>query len=267
MRSYPEPAKHNIRASTLCIRSSLKQAHQKGCWWTGAPTSSRLSRQTQASFPSENRWDRWRAASHLGQLGPFLLEFWERKRFRLLPRCCRHHHWGGAASPFRCKLVLLARDSKGDIATKLPTALANDEAWPRLYSTSSLLLHDGHDTRAIVQGVFWNRKWKTGTGPQLRRLDALVLTNSSIIPQNADRASSTCKNYWPLLGTTLGQRAVHLFESTCLFFPWNPSKPTRALTLNNDLKRNAKKKTKKGQGNPVRNVGTKKTCVLVLRES
>ena len=56
----------------------------------------------------------------VGRAISFLL--WEQQRFRLLPSCCRHHHIREGSAPlFRCKLVLLAGDCKGDKATKFPT--------------------------------------------------------------------------------------------------------------------------------------------------
>ena len=43
---------------------------------------------------------------------------------------------------------LSSRNGKGNTPTKLPTALANDEAWQRLHIVSSLLLHDYHAAHA-----------------------------------------------------------------------------------------------------------------------
>ena len=83
------PAKH-VHGSIL--RDSLKQAHQKGCWQTGAPTTP-PSNPRFRSFPPESRWDRRRAAPaavtsvcHAGMVGPFpFLSVWEWQR--LVKRC------------------------------------------------------------------------------------------------------------------------------------------------------------------------------------
>ena len=169
MQMFADPAEHNVRANILCICTSLKpETHRKGVDKLHgpppppppnvsliSPSNPRFfsARKSMGSLKSRH------AVTSVSRAISFLL--WEWQRFRLLPSCCRHH-WEGDAPLSRYKLVLLAGDGKRNIATKLPSALASDEAPPPPPSSPSRLPRcTCHCAGCLLESQVENWNWPT----------------------------------------------------------------------------------------------------------
>ena len=166
--------------------------------------------------PPESRWDRWRAHQLQSPRSPGPFPFFSGSSNGFIPEEVLALRRSSAAS-------LSSREGMVKVI-KLPNFLQHWQAMRP--GNTSIPLRNCHAARAIAQGVFWIRKWETwlahGSTGLLRSL-----TNFSIIPKNVVRASSTrtTSHFW---AQRSGNAQYMYFKvRVFVFFPWNPSKPTR----------------------------------------